>query len=152
MEAKRRSLFAIILSSLLVLAFAGSAMAQQPRQEGLVNVLIEDVYVQIPIAVAANVCDVNVNVLARQSRDAAPTCAAVADPDATIAWNQGGNGNGNQNQRGLVNVLLADIVVQVPIGIAANICDVNANVLAEQERTEAPVCVAQTFPTADLGL
>jgi len=35
MEAKRRSLIAITLSSLLVLAFAGSALAQNQRQEGL---------------------------------------------------------------------------------------------------------------------
>jgi hypothetical protein len=147
MEAKRRSLFAIILSSLLVLAFAGSAMAQ-PRQEGLVNVIIEDVFVQVPVAVAANVCDVNVNILARQFRDGNVQCFAVSEPDATIAWN-GGNGNGTQS--GLVNVWLSDIVVQVPIGVAANICGVNANVLAEQERTGDVVCGARTIPIAELG-
>lgn len=33
-------------------------------------------------------------------------------------------------QRGLVNVHFDDVVVQVPIGIAANLCDINAAVLA----------------------
>ena len=33
-------------------------------------------------------------------------------------------------QRGLVNVNIDDITVQLPVGIAANVCDVNAAVLA----------------------
>jgi hypothetical protein len=39
-----------------------------------------------------------------------------------------------QQQEGLVNVNVTDVgvVVQVPIGIAANVCGVNAAVLAEQ--------------------
>ena len=33
-------------------------------------------------------------------------------------------------QRGLVNVHFDDVTIQLPIGIAANVCDVNAAVLA----------------------
>ena len=33
-------------------------------------------------------------------------------------------------QRGLVNVNFDDVTIQLPVGIAANICDVNAAVLA----------------------
>jgi hypothetical protein len=149
MEAKRRSLVAIVLSSLLVLVLAGTTMAQ-PRQEGLVNVIIEDVYVQVPIAVAANVCDVNVNVLARQFRGGGAQCDAEAESGATIPW-QGGNGS-QQRQEGLVNVLLTDIVVQVPLGVALNICDVNANVLAQQARLGGATCDAVARPVAELGL
>ena len=53
-------------------ALAAPAMAQN-RQEGLVNVAIEDVTVQLPIAVAANVCDLNVAILA-EIADEGGTC------------------------------------------------------------------------------
>ncbi len=33
-------------------------------------------------------------------------------------------------QRGLVNVNIGDVTIQLPVGIAANVCDVNAAVLA----------------------
>ena len=52
-----------------------------------------------------------------------------------------GQGQGNQN--GLVNVQIGNVIVQVPIGVAANICGVNANVLAQQERgNEDVACTA----------
>ncbi len=59
-----------------------------------------------------------------------------------------------QQQEGLINVnvsnneileelnLSAPITVQAPIGIAANICGVNANVLAEQRRNGDDTCDA----------
>ena len=52
---------------------------------GLVNVIVgdvtilEDVNVGAALGVAANICDVNVNVLARQLRNEAATCTAAAD-------------------------------------------------------------------------
>jgi hypothetical protein len=56
---------------------------------GLVNVVIvdlvdlEEVTVQVPVGVAANVCDVNAAVLIAAIRDTgSATCTAVADPDA----------------------------------------------------------------------
>ena len=128
MEGARRSAVALVLSSLLVLAFAAPAFAQ--TQRGLVNVNVEDVTVQLPIAIAANVCDLNVNVLAEQVRAGDTDCEADATSAATF---QPGNGNGGgANQDGLINVNVNDVLVQLPIGIAANLCDINANVLAAQ--------------------
>ncbi len=53
-----------------------------------------------------------------------------------LAQNQG-------NQNGLVNVQIGNVIVQVPIGVAANICGVDANVLAQQEQGDEDVaCTA----------
>ncbi len=51
-------------------------------QDGLVNVSVDGVLVQLPVAVAANVCDVNVNALAQQLGAGDATCTAVSDSDA----------------------------------------------------------------------
>ena len=40
------------------------------------------------------------------------------------------------------------ITVQVPIGVAANVCGVNANVLAEQERAGGATCTAENASNA----
>ena len=110
---------------LMLGAFADTAGAQS-KQEGLVNVAVEDVVVQLPIAVAANVCDVNVAVLS-EIADEGGTCTATADSAATA----GPSGNNNSiMQEGLVNVLVQDVVVQAPIAVAANVCDVNVAILA----------------------
>ncbi|MBD1916903.1 MULTISPECIES: hypothetical protein [Cyanophyceae] len=70
-----------------------------------------------------------------------------------------------QQQNGLVNVGLSDVLndlaialdvnvgnipvtVQAPIGVAANVCDVNANVLAEQVRNGGAECDAETTSQA----
>ena len=119
-----RSLTAAIAASVALLALPAAASAQS-QQEGLINVAVEDVIVQLPIAVAANVCDVNVAVLAELA-DQAGTCTATADSAASA----GPSGNGNNRQEGLVNVLVDDVVIQAPIALAANICDVNVAVLA----------------------
>ncbi|WP_225752564.1 hypothetical protein [Actinotalea sp. Marseille-Q4924] len=49
----------------------------------------------------------------------------------------------NANQDGLVNLALQDTVVQVPVGIAANICGVTANVLAASNVTSPVDCTAE---------
>ena len=121
-----------------------AAPADAAKQEGLVNVAVTDNTIQIPIAVAANICDVSVNVLAEQL-DQADNCDAVAGADASRA---GGSGGGGSNQDGLVNLAIEDNVVQVPIGIAANVCDVSANVLARQADDAAP-CEATGNAGAD---
>lgn len=69
-------------------------------------------------------------------------------------------------QKGLVNVSLSNVAndlaknlsvdvdqipvsVQVPVGVAANICDVNANVLAEQKKGDTPAtCEAKSTSQA----
>ena len=113
------------LAAMLCGALAAPAAAQN-SQEGLVNVAIDDTVVQAPIAVAANICDVGVGVLA-QMTDAGATCEATADSAAST----GRGGNSNTRQEGLVNVLIDDLVVQLPIALAANVCDINVAVLAE---------------------
>lgn len=47
-----------------------------------------------------------------------------------------------------VNVSNIPVTVQVPIGIAANVCDVNANILAAQRREGTATCTAQNTSTA----
>ena len=133
MRITRRSSLAAIVATTAVSA-AIAAPAPAAPQEGLVNVAVVDNTIQIPIGVAANVCDVSVNVLAEQL-DQADNCEALAGADATRA---GGGGGGDTRQSGLVNLAIEDNVVQVPVGIAANICDVSANVLARQLDDAAP--------------
>ena len=119
------------------LALGGAMPASaQNVQEGLVNVALEDVVVQAPIGIAANLCDLNVAVLAEVA-DQAGQCTATADSAASA----GPSGNGNTRQEGLVNVLVQDVVVQVPIALAANICDVNVAVIADVTDDQA-VCNA----------
>ena len=128
----------------VLLAVAAPAQAQT-QQNGLVNVALEDIVVQLPISIAANVCDVNVAVLARLA-DQGGTCRATADSAAS----SGKSGNGNVRQDGLVNVLAQDIVIQAPISLAANICDVNVAVLAEV-LDAGSACEAQAGSDADAG-
>jgi hypothetical protein len=86
--------------------------------------------VLVPIAVAANLCDISVNVLAQQT-DAPATCTATADSVASPG-NGSAPGGGNQAGDSLVNVQIGDITALIPIAVAANICDVAVNVLSEQ--------------------
>jgi hypothetical protein len=126
---------------LLALAGAGAAGAQNEAGDSLVNVQIGDITVLLPIGVAANICDVNANVLAEQVRTGDATCTATAE---SIATPGPGNGNGGGNTAGnsLVNVQIGDITIKLPIAIAANVCDVNVNVLATQLRTGEATCEA----------
>ena len=125
MNHLKRVALATLLCCGLTLGAAVPASAQN-TQTGLVNVALEDVVVQVPIGIAANLCDLNVAVLA-EIRDQAGTC----DATATSAASAGPSGNGNTRQEGLVNVLVQDVVVQVPVALAANICDINVAVLAD---------------------
>lgn len=134
---RRSSLVAFAATAALSAGVAAPASAA-PVQEGLVNVAVENTTIQVPIAVAANVCDVSVNILAEQL-DQADNCDAVANADATRS---GGGGGGDAKQSGLVNLAIEDNVVQIPVGLAANICDVSANVLARQLDDAAP-CQAE---------
>jgi hypothetical protein len=135
----------------LSLGAAAPAMgAQNEAGNSLVNVQIGDVTVQVPVAVAANLCDVNVNVLAQQNKAGETTCEADAESSADAGRDIGQGGSSNEAGDSLVNVQLGDIVAQLPIGIAANICDINANVLAEQNRLGEAACTAETTPVAEL--
>jgi hypothetical protein len=140
----KRFVAALTATVAMTAVLASPAMAQT-QQEGLVNVAIEDVIVQVPVAVAANVCDVNVAVLAEVADDAA-ACEATADSTATA----GPNSNGPVRQNGLVNVLVADVLVQVPVSVAANVCDVNVAVLAQLDDA-AEACNATADAAAQPG-
>jgi hypothetical protein len=126
----------ILCSAFAILALGGPAAAQ--TQEGLVNVNVSDVTVQAPISVAANVCDVAVNALAQQLKGGGANCDATATSDAVYTPEEGPA----PNQEGLVNVNVDDVVVQVPIAVAANVCDVAVNVLARQFKLGGATCDA----------
>jgi hypothetical protein len=74
---------ALVVMALMVALTVAPAVAQQ--QSGLVNVIIEDVVVAVPVAVAANICNVDVNVIAAQfvgTENA--VCEADADAIALV--------------------------------------------------------------------
>jgi hypothetical protein len=135
----RRFLLAGLLAGSITAGAAAPASAQI-NQQGLINVAVDDATVQIPIAVAANVCGVAVNILAQDVAQGDAICEATG---TAVARDQGGGGGGPVNQEGLVNVALTDITVQVPVGVAANICGVAANVLAQETRTGDVDCEAE---------
>jgi hypothetical protein len=126
-------------------AFASPADAAT-RQNGLVNVALTDTTVQVPVAVAANVCGVGVGVLSAALVQGPVDCSALGGADATRVDN---GGNDNTNQSGLVNVSATDTTVQVPIGIAANICGVAASVLAGPHIAFPVQCTAEGVSIAN---
>lgn len=154
MKSKKSRLATIASVSVLSLAFASPAIAQNQAGDSLVNVQIGDVTVLAPISLAANLCDVNVNVLARQERDGGATCRATAESIASTGKGKGkgkGPGGGNTAGDSLVNVQIEDITVLAPISVAADLCDVNANVLARQVRDGGATCRATAESIASKG-
>ena len=78
----KRIIATLAAMAMLVLATAAPALAQQT---GLVNVKIGDVTVAVPVAVAANICGVSVNVIATDfvgTQDV--VCEADADAIALV--------------------------------------------------------------------
>ena len=68
--------------AMLACAAAAPALAQQT---GLVNVEIGDVTVAVPVAVAANICGVDINIIATQFVGTEHTvCEADADAIALV--------------------------------------------------------------------
>src|SRR5687767_15579510 len=82
----------ISIAAFSAIALSGAAFAQ-PKQSGLVNVdlsnlradIAKDINVnvsqipvnaQVPVGIAANVCGVDANVLARQDKGSTPSCQA----------------------------------------------------------------------------
>ena len=140
MLKNHKSRLATVVSVFAVsIAFAAPAQAQNQAGDSLVNVQLSDVNVLVPIGVAANLCDINANVLAAQERDGGAECDATATSTATPG---SGGGGGNNARNSLVNVQIDDLTVAVPIAVAANICDVNVNVLAQQQRDGGAQCTA----------
>ena len=95
---------AIFGSAAAALTMAGSVAMATPAQAagpvvtgGLVNVTVTDVVDDVTVVVqdinvsvgaalgiAANVCDVSVNVLARQLKNGGATCDAIADDQSVV--------------------------------------------------------------------
>jgi hypothetical protein len=123
----------------LAIALVAPVSAANEAGDSLVNVQISDVTVALPISIAANVCDVNINVLAEQLDAGDATCTATAESIATPGTDGRG---GNQAGDSLVNVQVDDLFILVPVAVAANVCDVNVNVLAAQLRLGEATCEA----------
>ena len=79
-EAKR--VFALLAVTVLMVAVL--AMPASAQQSGLVNVEVNNVNVQVPIAVAANVCGVDIDIIAEEF---AGTDRTVCDADASAFGN-----------------------------------------------------------------
>jgi hypothetical protein len=94
--------------------------------------------VQLPIDLAANLCDVTVDVLVNELSDGSAPCEASSNADAVVTTEDGGP----VAQEGLVNVNVTDVVVQAPIAIAANVCDVTVAVLVSRLEDAASPCDA----------
>lgn len=124
----RKLIAPILIAGTVSLGAASPAAAQPTFQRGLVNVNVQDVTIQVPVAVAANICDVTVAVLVSDLRDGSAVCEAFAESDATVT--PAPPGGGPVFQRGLINVNISGITIQVPIAAAVNLCDVTVAILA----------------------
>lgn len=137
-------------AALAVVVFASlgvtAATAPAANQQGLVNVDLSNNVIQVPIGVAANICGVNAAVLSAGTVTGSQVCTAVARPSANAGG--GGNGGSGGNQRGLVNVTVANNTIQVPIAVAANVCGVSVAVLSTGTFTSPDLCRAVTPATA----
>jgi hypothetical protein len=138
----RLAVVAAVASMSLGIA-AGPASAQQT---GLVNIDISDNVIQVPVTVAANICDVNVAVLVADLQDAPADCTAEGDAGAEAITPAQGNGGGPQT--GLVNVKVEGNTVQVPIAVAANVCDVNVAILVDLLADDEASCDADASSIA----
>jgi hypothetical protein len=128
------------MSGAVALGVAALPASAATQQSGLVNVALVGNTVQVPVAVAANICDVQANVIAANNFGGNGLCTSASRSTAT----GGGGGGGNTSQQGLVNVAITGNTVQVPIGIAANICNVQANVIASGNFGGNGICTSVT--------
>ncbi|MGH3104207.1 MAG: hypothetical protein ACRDN6_08960 [Gaiellaceae bacterium] len=143
-----RKLLATLCAVVLTAGVAASgASAQHEAGNSLVNVQVGDITILVPIAVAANLCDINVNVLAQQLETGDTSCDADAESIASPGTGDGG-GAGHTAGDSLVNVQIGDITAQLPIAVAANVCDVAVNVLARQLQLGPVSCTAVADSTA----
>jgi hypothetical protein len=140
----RRFLAAVLATGTLSLMGATSVSAQQ--QTGLVNINVSDNVIQVPIGIAANICDVKVIVLASQIADTGSAeCTAISEPTAEATVTPGTGGAASQE--GLINVNLKNNTIQVPIAAAANICRVDVVILASAILfDDATACEARAGP------
>jgi hypothetical protein len=138
----RKFFAAVLVTGTMSLMGAGSVSAQ-PEQNGLVNVNISDNVVQVPIGIAANICDVNVAVLVDDFLDQAAPCRADAAGQAFVTSPDGDGQPGPGDQTGLVNLNISGNQVQIPLAAALNVCDVNVAVLVDLFDDAAATCEAR---------
>src|SRR4051794_41209559 len=97
--SKRPLAAALTMSALALGVSAGPASAQQ---SGLVNVDLSNNTLQVPVAVAADVCGVQANVIASGNFGGNALCSSASRSTAT----GGGGGGGRAQQPGVVHVFL----------------------------------------------
>ena len=73
----RGRMAALAATGALALTGAGSAQAAT-QQEGLVNVSLTNTTVQVPVAVAANICQVQANVIASNNVQDPGACDSIS--------------------------------------------------------------------------
>jgi hypothetical protein len=141
-----RRFFAAAVATVTLSLMGAASVSAQPQQNGLININVSDNVVQVPVSIAANVCDVTVAVLVADLRDEGETtCDALAESGAEATVERGGGG---ARQDGLVNVNLENNTIQIPIAAAANICDVDVVLLAtEILLNDATACTARAGST-----
>jgi hypothetical protein len=83
-------------------------------------------------------------VLVTELSDGSAPCNASSNSDALVTTQDGGP----VEQDGLVNVNITDLVVQAPISVAANICDVTVGVLVTRLEDAASPCDAAAVAEA----
>lgn len=142
----RRATIAVATTGAMACGVAALPASASAQQSGLVNVALVGNTVQVPVAVAADICGVQANVIATNSFGGNALCSSAST--STANGGGGGGGGGNNNQQGLVNVAIIGNTVQVPIGIAANICGVQANVLASGTFGGNALCSSVTSASA----
>lgn len=127
MMLKNRGIRAWMMGGVLsAMSLVSAASADAQLQEGLVNLNVDDVTVQIPVAVAADICGVAVDVLAQGIVTGPVECQAGA-----IALADDSDGSGEPiDQNGLINVNITNVDVQVPVAVAANVCGLSVAALA----------------------
>jgi hypothetical protein len=146
---RRRTLAVAASAGLLASGVAALPASAQTQQNGLVNVSLTNNTIQVPVGVAANVCNVSANVLTSGPVSfASGPCTATSPVSATGG---GGGGGGSTNQSGLINVSLSNNTIQIPIGVAANVCNVSANVLASGPVTFTGGPCASSSPVSATG-
>jgi hypothetical protein len=136
----RKLIAPMLIAGTMSLGAATPAAAQPTFQSGLVNVNVEDVTVQVPVAIAANICDVTVAVLVSDLQDGSAVCEAFAESDATVTPAEPG---GPTFQEGLINVNISGVTVQVPIAVAANLCDITVAILVDLVNDGEADCIAE---------
>jgi hypothetical protein len=139
----RRGACAFVAAAVVSLGVAAAPASAQ--QQGLVNVEVTNNTVQVPVAVAANICGVDINVIATNTFGGNAICDATSH---ATAQGGGGGGGGGGPQSGLVNVDLSGNTVQVPIGVAANVCGVQADVIASNTFGGNALCTSTSRPEA----